>query len=324
MADPTSSSASSSAILVPYRAVGLIAADSIPFSAAQLGEETFITTSIGRSFQVFSRTKLRLAFVGPQLARSVTALLSADERTIVAAGPSVHVYRRAELVLTCEGEHTAPVRRLLLLGDSLLTVCDAGVLTVWQLPSGEVTQRLHAGFAPSCLCHPATYLNKVVLGAPDGRLELWNLRSGARVHAFAGHLPPGEAKSGAAPAVGAVLCMEQSPALDVLGIGHASGRLVLHNLKADQQVLSLSHERGDAVTALAFRTDGQPILVTGSSRGALHVWNLAKRSRVTTLPAAHAGAVASAYFCRGFPELVTLGATDNCLRVWLFDREDGV
>ena len=35
------------------------------------------------------------------------------------------------------------------------------------------------------LCHPPTYVNKVLLGARDGRLELWNVRSGKRVHAYA-------------------------------------------------------------------------------------------------------------------------------------------
>lgn len=42
------------------------------------------------------------------------------------------------------------------------------------------------GAPPTCLCHPDTYLNKVLLGCPDGRLELWNFASGQRVHAFPG------------------------------------------------------------------------------------------------------------------------------------------
>ena len=85
-------------LLVPYRAVGLVA-DPVPFSINQLGVETFITTAVGRSFQVFSEAKLRLAFNGPQLPRAVTALATTDELTAVACGTTAFVYKRAELLL---------------------------------------------------------------------------------------------------------------------------------------------------------------------------------------------------------------------------------
>ncbi len=234
---------SSPPLLVPYRAVGLVS-DGVPFSVEQLGTETFVTTAIGRTFQVFTEAKLRLVFVGAQLPRAITALCSAGERTIVACGSAVHVYRRSERELLLEGEHMGRVRHLLVLGETLLTVCEGGVVIVWALANGEVLRRLHAGFVPSALTHPATYLNKVLLGAPDGQLLLLNVRSGQRIYEFKGWRAP-------------VLCLEQSPALDVVGIGHANGRIVLHNLRADATVLTLAHEPGDACTALAFRTDGQ-------------------------------------------------------------------
>ena len=77
-------------------------------------------------------------------------------------------------------------------------------------------------------------------------------------------------------------------------------------------------------TALAFRTDGQPLLVSGSSRGSLHVWHLERRVRLTSMPAAHHnGAIASLHFVRGQPHLLSLGASDNALKEWTFDRPDG-
>ena len=123
-------------LLVPYRAVGLVA-DPVPFSINQLGVETFITTAVGRSFQVFSEAKLRLAFNGPQLPRAVTALATTDELTAVACGTTAFVYKRAELLLVLAGEHAAPVRHLLFLGEStLLSVCEQGTLVAWALPGG--------------------------------------------------------------------------------------------------------------------------------------------------------------------------------------------
>lgn len=38
----------------------------------------------------------------------------------------------------------------------------------------------------SCLCHPDTYLNKVVVGGVDGSMQLWNFVTGQLVHTFKG------------------------------------------------------------------------------------------------------------------------------------------
>jgi hypothetical protein len=60
------------------------------------------------------------------------------------------------------------------------------------------------GFAPTALAHPDTYLNKVVVGSADGRLQLWNFATGALLHTFAGWCAAREGRgwSGGAPAAG--------------------------------------------------------------------------------------------------------------------------
>ena len=45
----------------------------------------------------------------------------------------------------------------------------------------------------------------------------------------------------------------QAPAVDVVGVGLQSGKMILHNLKFDEPVMSFQQEWGP-VTALAFRT----------------------------------------------------------------------
>ena len=89
-----------------------------------------------------------------------------------------------------------------------------------------------ADFKPSCMCHPPTYLNKILFGGADGTLQLWNLVSRARVYTFRGW--------GAA-----VTCVEPSPALDVIDAGLASGAVVLFNLRYDEEVMTL-HNAGAA------------------------------------------------------------------------------
>lgn len=36
------------------------------------------------------------------------------------------------------------------------------------------------------MAHPDTYVNKVVVGAQDGRMQLWNFMTGALLYTFEG------------------------------------------------------------------------------------------------------------------------------------------
>ena len=56
---------------------------------------------------------------------------------------------------------------------------------------------------------------------------------------------------------------------DASRAGLANGQLRLHNLKYDKTLLALAHDADDAVTALAFRTDGEPLLVSGTASGSI-------------------------------------------------------
>ena len=149
----------------------------------------------------------------------------------------------------------------------------------------------------------------------------------------------------------AVSALEQSPACDVIGAGFVSGDILLINLKLDQVLFSF-HQDGGAVTSLSFRTDSAseklPYMVSASADGRLHVWNLGSTSSsegqqgsdngdggglgsssalVRTLQCsvedAHVGAVSRVAFLHGQPLMVSAGAQDNSLKVWIFDALDG-
>ena len=61
------------------------------------------------------------------------------------------------------------------------------------------------------MAHPDTYLNKVVIGSQEGKLQLWNFATGKMLYEFS---DLGDA---------AVLCIAPSPALDVVGLGMSDG-----------------------------------------------------------------------------------------------------
>lgn len=50
----------------------------------------------------------------------------------------------------------------------------------------QVAIEFDESFAPTVMCHPDTYLNKVVVGAADGRLQLWNIATATKLHTFDG------------------------------------------------------------------------------------------------------------------------------------------
>ncbi|GJZ72171.1 U3 small nucleolar RNA-associated protein 21 [Tanacetum coccineum] len=88
--------------------------------------------------------------------------------------------------------------------------------------------------------HPDTYLNKVILGSQDGSLQLWNISTKKKLYEFKGW------KS-------SFSCCVSSPALDVIAVGCADGKIHLHNIHYDE-VVSFSQSTRGAVIVLSFRT----------------------------------------------------------------------
>lgn len=180
-----------------------------------------------------------------------------------------------------------------------------------------------------------TYLNKLLVGSAEGKLQLWNFVSQALLFEFAGW-------------ASAVKTLAPSPALDVMGIGLADGRAVLHNIKFDETVVifdnaaglgasglgggmlgatataaaSAGGAGGRAVTTLAFRTGaGLPLMAAGGGAGVVTVWNLEARRLHTVIRDAHDGPLVSLHFFAGEPRLMS-AAGDNSVKQWVFDSAD--
>jgi WD40 repeat protein len=96
----------------------------------------------------------------------------------------------------------------------------------------QVVLTFEAPFMPTCMCHPPTYLNKILLGSSDGSLQIWNLSTAKCLYTFSGW-------------GSAVTCVEPSPALDVAAAGLANGAVVLFNMRYDEEVMTL-HNAGAA------------------------------------------------------------------------------
>jgi hypothetical protein len=54
-------------------------------------------------------------------------------------------------------------------------ICVEIVLNIREVLHSQI--QFESGFAATHLLHPATYLNKVLVGGSDGSLQLWNIRT---------------------------------------------------------------------------------------------------------------------------------------------------
>lgn len=79
-----------------------------------------------------------------------------------------------------------------------------------------------------------------MVGSSDGRMRIWNLKTGKLVHEFDSL---GDDLS--------INVLEQSPAIDVIGIGLSNGRILIKNIKFDTLICSF-YQTGK-ITALVFR-----------------------------------------------------------------------
>ena len=174
-------------------------------------------------------------------------------------------------------------------------------------------------FRATAICHPATYLNKVLLGSDDGRALLLNVKSGSAIYEFA-------AFAGSSVGSGrvAVTCLANAPALDTVAVGLADGSIRVHNVRLDSPVAVFGHDGGrKPVRDVSFSSGrGAPLLAAVGDSGTVSVWDLEKKRLRTLVVGAHASAGISCYFFPGSPILMTSGG-DNALKHWIFDNRDG-
>ncbi|KAK5900209.1 hypothetical protein CgunFtcFv8_025185 [Champsocephalus gunnari] len=275
--------------------------------------EFYLLTAAGKCFHTYNVNKLGIVSVSNSLSDDINVLAADRMLVFVAAGRLVSAFARNKEVVMCYHGHEQEVRLLLPLGDQLVSADAGGDVIVWDVQGGDIYLRLHfdsASFSVSAMMHPSTYLNKVLLGSSQGALQLWNIKTSKLLFTF-----PGWAAG--------VTVLQQSPAVDVVGVGTATGRIIIHNIRLDETLMSFTQDWGP-ISSLAFRTGdtAPPILASGSPQGHIAFWDLERRHLVTQQRHAHNTAIAAATFLHGEPLLITNGA-DNAIKVWIFDQEGG-
>ncbi|KAI9918980.1 hypothetical protein PsorP6_011975 [Peronosclerospora sorghi] len=315
-ADPSAKKAKpASRVLQPFRALGVVV-DHVPIVTYAMGATSFATASVGKSFVVYKCDKLTPVLVSPPGPQRIAAVAvhATTHVTFTACGRDILVWKRVTHVETLRG-HPGTIQQLLTVGHVLLSLDTARCLVWWDVATHARIERLTfpTHFTPTTMLHPVTYVNKILVGSEHGALQLWNVRTKQCIYEFRGW-------------ASAVTTMAQSPAVDVVAIGLADGRVVVHHLQLDATIVTFAHDHARPITALSFRTDAgattHPFLVAGARSGDVSVWNLHTKRLESVLPRAHDGAIVSLEFLANEPLLLSCG-TDNAMKLWLFEQREG-
>ncbi|EKM55193.1 uncharacterized protein PHACADRAFT_120318 [Phanerochaete carnosa HHB-10118-sp] len=314
-------------LFAPFRALGLIT-NHVPFvlqtrsyKGQTEGPSIHLVTCLGKAWAMWEGGKMTLQFVGPDAQEPISCLAMEGKAVWAAAGPDVIKYFRGKEVTRVSNPLGSALSFILIFGTQLLALTEDGKrMLTWDTDelALQSTIEFEPGFTATSILHPATYLNKVLVGSSQGNMQLWNTRTQTCIHKFSSAsllTSPSGSQDGSPVAITA---LAQSPAIDVVGIGFASGEISVYDVRMDERLLRMKMQDG-AVRALSFRTDGHPILASASANGHVALWDLDAGGRLLHIVrGAHDGAVTAVQWVPGQPLLITSGE-DNSVKQWLFD-----
>ena len=177
-------------------------------SVQKMGRENFVTTAVGRAFQVFDANRMQMLFASQDAGGDVTCVAARGERTMCGRPDGrIAVFIRDKRVGTIEATSGARVVKMKFVDDAhVLAAHEDGTLALWEVGKRRRTARFVVPKQPvsvmqcadawpdgaACrvvdLCLLPAHVNKVLVAcAPSegdagnaGALQLFNYRTSKR------------------------------------------------------------------------------------------------------------------------------------------------
>mmetsp|Transcript_13275 Transcript_13275/g.24902 ORF Transcript_13275/g.24902 Transcript_13275/m.24902 type:complete len:864 (-) Transcript_13275:28-2619(-) len=297
------------AVFEAHRTLGLVC-DTLPFALHREGTKYYLSFPVGRSFLTYEADSLKLRLLGCQLDLPSTSTAAYKDKVLVAVGSRVLSWHKVRLVKTYEGSKTA-IKELAVLGDYLLALNQSAQLIVWDAESGDLKHSFLLGSASTCMEHPPTYLNKVVVACKGPTLSLLNVKTGTRVFDY---------PSISASCTSDVHVIKSAPALDIAGLGFADGRILFVNLLTDSVLFDLLQDT--PVTSMSFCTDNRrEVLATGDNAGRVRIWDLPGKRLDSQIVAHEQHSIDGLSFLPGEPILISSSGGHNCIKQWVLEAD---
>jgi U3 small nucleolar RNA-associated protein 21 len=305
-----------------FRVIGNFTGN-IPFSSQRTDLNDFITISNRYSWEKHDCNRFYPSLIGPYLPVPVWALETVSKFTFLSLGYEKLVYENVRKLTTLR-RHVGPVFDLNVIDNILITVGADNIICAWRIGlwcNPISTLRVPSEISITNVCHPVTYLNKILVGSENGHLCLWNFMTGKLLFNYP------KFKCG-------IRCISASSILDIVGIGLSNGKALIYNIQLNEIVMSFSHEttieygidlntkqdhlrtKPVSISSIKFSDDVQgSLLATGTTKGVIKIWNLKEKQRYIPQFIAHDGQLLGILFLNNSELLVSSGR-DNSIRKW--------
>ena len=298
-----------SGLLEAYRTLGLICDDKA-FKFHREGSSSYISLPIGSSFLTYNIESLKIRYTGCQLEQTVNSLDTYKDLILLASGNTVSAFHKVKMVKLFTG-CTSAISEILVFGEYLLGLTCSAELKVWDC---ETTDLLNTVSLPSeglHILHPPTYLNKVLVGLKKSKIILINVKTSQKIYEFPNITQSFDSE---------ITALENAVALDVVGIGLETGKIIFANLLKDEVLFSF--EQTGSVTSLSVCSQpGLEIMATGNNSGSMFIWDL-KNRKIQAKVKAHSGfRVSKVFFTPGESLITSSSGGDNSIKQWIFDFE---
>uniref|UniRef100_A0A914Y3L1 Small-subunit processome Utp21 domain-containing protein n=1 Tax=Panagrolaimus superbus TaxID=310955 RepID=A0A914Y3L1_9BILA len=301
-------------LFTPYKSLGLVCSSIPPTFQSKPKEKRLgdVNAAIGNVFVTYRMQPFRRYKVSDPTPKPIT-VLEKDKAHVFAAYDNIVCVFKNNQTLVRQIEVEKNVKFMLSFVD-ILAVIDVEN-TIRIIDVNDCTQILEIPSPPSfeatCVVHPLTYMNKIVLGGSNGEMRLINIKTGKLVHEF----PPKPLFDSS------ITCIVQSTVVDIVAIGHANGKIQLRNLKTDEKLCSFKQD--GSITAISFRTDAIESMATANSEGSIALWDLNEQILIGQRSNVHSGPITSLYFIKGMPYLISAGV-DNRMIKWSVEEEQSL
>lgn len=247
-----------------------------------------------------------MVFAGPELAEPITALEHVDALVVALSGDEIHLFDRGRLI---SARYHKQIRRALgfkVLGEHLVILTESS-LELLAFPACHHLGTVAFGgeARATCMVHPLSYVNKILVGFDDGHLELWNIQSRKLIYSFGTQGAP-------------VRCLSGSNVCDIVVMGLEDGTARILDVKNDSCVLSLAHSK--AVTSVSFGSGPMMdhLLAVALADGRAVLWNLEDRQIVDTWTAHQIGPISLLQFVPSLAVMLST-ANDNTIAEWVIE-----
>ena len=304
----------SSVLFEPYRAIGYITS-STPFYVSKNVDERLITVSVDSAFHLYNLDKLSLIYISDSVKQKIMQLQTHKNYTYTLLSNNTIVkWRRMHIERTFSLFSTSIIQ-FLVIADLLIVLWEEGKLYIVDLEVGEIKHLINLSINAYMFMHPLSYLNKILIAGEDDALQIYNIEADELIYSFSNITKKFKGAR--------ILTIEQSPLIDIVGMGLESGELLIVNLKQDKIIASFSQD--SPAKSISFSSDmsiEKSLLASWTTDGNILFWDLNEKKIHSVIQRAHnSKAIEKVEFLNNEPILISSSGEDNSIKMWLFDLD---